>query len=95
MYNYKNTDELIEAVKKSHKENKSFKFKIKVVANSSLDLIDFQDEFIKIKIKARAIEGRANKAIIEFLAKKLGYPKSKVLILNGEKSAIKTIEIKL
>ena len=87
--NIKSVDELKEKIK----ETQSFKFKIKVVANSKNNSVDFEEEFIKIKIKERAIEGKANKAIIEFLSDTLRHPKSKIKILNGEKSAIKTIQI--
>lgn len=69
------------------------KFKIKVVANSKNNSIEFLDDFIKIKIKERPIEGRANKAIVEYLSEILNVPKSKIQILNGDKSAIKTIQI--
>lgn len=85
----KNIDELIKLIK----ENDGFKFKIKVVANSKLNLIDFCDEYIKVKIMARAVEGKANKAIIEFLSNTLKVAKSKIEIVNGEKSSIKTIKI--
>jgi len=85
----KNLDELI----KLNKNNDKFKFKIKVVANSKNDSIEFCEEFIKLKIKQPAIEGKANKAIIEYLSKILPYSKSKIVILNGEKSSIKTIQI--
>lgn len=69
------------------------KFKIKVVANSKNNSIEFLDDFIKIKIKERPIEGKANKAIIEYLSEILSIPKSKIQILNGDKSSIKTIQI--
>ena len=60
----KNIDELKELVK----NNDGYKFRIKVVANSKINLIDFTDEYIKVKIMARAVEGKANKAIVEFLS---------------------------
>ncbi len=69
------------------------KFKIKVSANSKSNSIDFCEEFIKVRIKERAIEGRANKAIIDFFSDLLKCPKSKISILNGDKSSIKTLEI--
>ena len=86
----KNIDELIKLIN----ENDGYKFKIKVVANSKVNLIDFCDEYIKVKITARAVEGKANKAIIEFLADELSVPKSKISILTGEKSSLKIIQIK-
>lgn len=86
---YKNVDELKEAIK----NNDGLKFQIRVVANSKNNLLDFSNEYIKLKIMARAIEGKANKAIIEYLSDVLGYPKSKISIVNGEKSSIKLIQV--
>ena len=85
----KNLEELIELINNSD----GFKFKIKVVANSKINLIDFCDEYIKIKIMARAVDGKANKAIIEYLSNLLKVPKSKITIVSGEKSSIKTIQV--
>lgn len=85
----KNIDELRELILK----NDGYKFRIKVVANSKVNSIDFADEYIKVKIMARAVEGKANKAIIEYLSDVLKFPKSKITIINGEKSSIKTIQI--
>lgn len=85
----KNIDELKELVK----NNDGYKFRIKVVANSKINLIDFTDEYIKVKIMARAVEGKANKAIVEFLSDILCVSKSKITIVNGEKSSIKTIQV--
>lgn len=85
-----NVEELIQKIE----ENEVFKFKIKVVANSKINSIEFCDEYIKIKITAQAIEGKANKAIVEFLSKTLKIAKSKISICVGEKSSIKTIQIK-
>ncbi|MBQ4646256.1 MAG: DUF167 domain-containing protein [Candidatus Gastranaerophilales bacterium] len=85
----KNIDELKEKINSVD----GYKFKIKVVANSKINLIDFGDEFIKIKITARAVEGKANKAIIEYLSEILKIPKSKISIVIGEKSSIKTIKV--
>lgn len=86
---FKSKDELI----CEFNQNKSIKFRIKVSANASLNSIEFCDDIVKIKVKARAIEGKANKAIIEFLSEELEIPKSKIKIVNGEKSSIKTISI--
>ncbi len=85
----KNLDNLKEFIQL----NSKFKFKIKVVANSKNNSIEFLDDFVKIKIKEKAQEGKANKAIVDFLAAELKFPKSKINILNGHKSAIKTIEL--
>ncbi len=89
--NIRNIDELIKLIN----ADKSIKFKIKAIPGSKVNSIEFLDEFIKIKIKQRALEGKANKAIIEYLSEILNIPKSKISILSGLTSGLKTIEIKL
>ena len=49
---------------------------------------------IKIRLQAPALQGRANDALIEFLAQRLKTPKGAVRILNGERSRIKRVEIR-
>ncbi len=48
---------------------------------------------IKIRLSAPAVEGRANDALIAFVAQLLKTPKSAVRILSGERSRSKRIEI--
>lgn len=88
---FNNLDELISELN----EKKSIKFRIKASANSKVNSIDFCEETIKIKIKAPAIEGKANKAIIEYIGELSGVPKSKIKIVNGQKASTKTICIQL
>ena len=85
----------LEDLVKELNNKKSIKFKIKAIANSKVESIDFSEEIIKIKIMAPAVEGKANKAIIQYISKIAGVSKSKVKILNGEKASIKTINIQL
>ena len=49
---------------------------------------------LKIRLQAPAVEGRANEALIEFLAQLLKSPKGAVRILSGERSRIKRLEIR-
>jgi uncharacterized protein (TIGR00251 family) len=49
---------------------------------------------LKIRLQAPALEGRANEALIEFLAQLLKTSKSAVRILSGERSHIKRLEIR-
>lgn len=49
---------------------------------------------LKIKLHARALENRANEALIEYLAALLKRPKAAVRILAGERSRIKLVEIR-
>ena len=50
-------------------------------------------EALKLALTAPAIEGRANEACIEFLAKLLKVPRSSVTIATGEHSRLKVIHI--
>jgi hypothetical protein len=48
---------------------------------------------IKIALTAPPVEGAANKALVEFLAKLLGVPRSSVSLVSGETSRQKTVRI--
>jgi|LULL01.1.fsa_nt_gb uncharacterized protein (TIGR00251 family) len=50
---------------------------------------------LKLKIAAKAIEGKANKELLRFLAKILHISPSKTEILKGQESKLKTIYIEL
>lgn len=48
---------------------------------------------VKIALKARAREGRANEALVEFLAKRLGVPRRDVSIVRGQSARRKTVAV--
>jgi uncharacterized protein (TIGR00251 family) len=48
---------------------------------------------IKVKLKARPIEGAANAALRKFLAEKLGVPEHSVVLERGLKSRDKIVRI--
>lgn len=68
--------------------------RIKIIPNSSKNAIVFENEGIKIKITAQPIENKANKALIDFLAKNLKIAKSNISIIKGELNKEKTLLIK-
>lgn len=49
---------------------------------------------LKIALHDKPVENKANEALIKFIAKLLGVPKSDVSIKRGQKSRIKQVEIK-
>jgi len=55
----------------------------------------YSEEAIKIRIKAPAVEGAANKELIKFLAKSFKLPKSAIVFKSGESSKIKRVEFPL
>ena len=46
---------------------------------------------LKVRIAAPAVEGRANAALIAFVAEQLGVPKSRVAVAKGERSRAKLV----
>ena len=67
---------------------------VKVLPRSSRDeILGKKDGVYKIKLTAPAIEGKANKALLRLLAKKLGLPKREIRIISGERSRMKSIRI--
>ncbi len=68
--------------------------KVKVVAGSKVDkIVGWQEGILKVKIAAPAHQGRANQRLLSFLARSLSLPKSRLVIIKGEKSPKKEIEI--
>ena len=52
-----------------------------------------EDGMVKIKIKAPAVEGKANRALIQYLHDILNVPVSRIQIIRGELSRDKVIRI--
>lgn len=50
-------------------------------------------ERLKVRLQARAVQGQANEALIEFLAAHFRVPRRNVRILSGLKSRQKRVEI--
>jgi uncharacterized protein (TIGR00251 family) len=48
---------------------------------------------LKIALTAPPVEGAANKALMEFLAKLLGVPRSSVALISGETSRNKVVSV--
>lgn len=58
---------------------------------SNSEIAGMHGDAIKIRIKARPVEGAANAALIDFIATNLGVTRKAVKILRGEKSRQKTV----
>ena len=69
-------------------------FKIKVQPGAvKNEIVGVQGDALKVKINAPPVKGKANKALIDFLASKLGVKKSEVEIMSGHTSKIKKIKV--
>lgn len=64
---------------------------IKISPNAKKNEIIKTDTEIKIKITAQPIDGKANKALVEFLSKTIKIPKSSIEIVKGETSKEKIV----
>jgi uncharacterized protein (TIGR00251 family) len=58
------------------------------------EVIGVLDDALKLKLQAPPIEGKANEALVKFLAAALSVSRSAVTITHGQTSKRKLIEVK-
>ncbi len=69
-------------------------FAVRVVPGASKNEVSgIQDDALKIRLTAPAVEGKANRACLDFLAGLLGVRRSALAITSGEKSRRKTVTV--
>lgn len=61
-------------------------------ANETL-IVGLHDDRLKIKIATLPVDGMANKALCEFIAKQLSVPKKNISVIKGSTSRKKTLKI--
>lgn len=72
---------------------------VKLQPGASSDRIDGWDvdaegrPVLKVRLRARPVDGEANAALVKFLAKALGVSKSSVELARGGQSRLKMIEV--
>ncbi len=75
--------------------DKGFTVNLRISPNSAKnEIIKNDDGSVKVKITAQPIDGKANKALVEFLSKTFKLPKTSIEIVRGETSKDKTILFK-
>jgi uncharacterized protein len=57
------------------------------------EIVGAHGDRLKIKTNAPPVDGKANRHLIDFLASTFGVPKSQVILLRGETSRQKTVQI--
>ena len=68
--------------------------RLRIVPNAKRsEVVGVHGEAIKIKVKAPALEGKANEALRDFLAECLDVSARDVELISGEKSRDKTVAI--
>ncbi len=78
-------------------EDETVSLRIKAQPNASKNEFCevYDNDAIKIRIKAPAVEGAANKELVKFLAKSFKVSKSDILFRTGEHSKIKIVAFPL
>ncbi len=68
---------------------------VRVVPRAKRDeIVGVEDGALKIRLNAPPVEGKANEALVRFLAKTLGLPKGNVEIVRGETSRNKVVRVR-
>ncbi len=73
--------------------NKQIIFTLRILPNSSKNEIIKSEDVIKVKITSPPVDGKANKALIEYLSKSFKIPKTSFKIIKGETSKDKTLMV--
>jgi uncharacterized protein len=70
------------------------RLKVRVIPNARKnEVIGFTGDEIRLKIKAPAVDGKANAALIQYLAELTKVPRSRIRLEAGEKARTKIIEL--
>jgi uncharacterized protein len=70
------------------------KLKVRVIPNAKKDEFSgYREGELVLRLSSPAIEGKANKAAVEFVSAFLGVSRSAVLLVRGERSRHKIFEI--
>ncbi|HTB80844.1 MAG TPA: DUF167 domain-containing protein [Opitutaceae bacterium] len=67
---------------------------VKILPGASRnEICGWLGETLKVKLTAPPVDGRANDALVEFLAEKLGLPRRSVALTRGETARQKVVRI--
>ncbi|MDI1250209.1 MAG: DUF167 domain-containing protein [Lacunisphaera sp.] len=67
---------------------------LKTIPNAPRDQVaGWLGDALKVKVHAPALDGRANEALLEFLAAELRLPKRAVTLIRGDKSRHKVVRL--
>jgi len=72
------------------------RLRVQVTPNArKSEVVGVQDGALKIRLQAQPIEGKANEALVRFLADLLGVPRRAVTLTHGAASRLKVLEVDL
>ena len=74
--------------------NAAVKLKVRVIPNAKkTEFRGRREDELVLRLNAPALEGKANKAAVEFVSKYFGVARSAVALVSGEKSRHKIFQI--
>jgi len=67
---------------------------VRVVPRSSKEgVAGFEGGVVRIRLNAPPVEGKANEALVRFLSKAVGVPKSRITLVTGERGRSKIVRV--
>ena len=70
------------------------RLQVRVIPNAARDeIVGMLDGVLKVKVRAVPEDGRANRALLELLARHFGCRDRDISIVSGDRSRLKTIEL--
>ena len=70
--------------------------RVRVQPGASRDEITgWEEDLLRVRLRARAVEGKANRSLLEFLAEAMGLRPRQVTLVKGEHSREKLVEVAL
>lgn len=70
------------------------KLRVRVIPNAKKnEFSGYREGELVLRLKAPALEGKANKAAVEFVSSYFGVPRSAVSLVSGQKSRHKIFQI--
>ena len=70
------------------------KVKVRVIPNAkTTEWNGYREDELILRVNAPAVEGKANKAAIEFMSRSLGISRSSISVISGETSRHKIFQI--
>lgn len=75
------------------KTKNSFQIAVQVSPNARKSEIASAGDVLRIRLQAQPVDGKANEALIQFIAKKLRIPRKNIVISHGLSSKRKLLEV--
>ena len=68
--------------------------RVHVTANAKeVRVVKVGEADFEVKVDEKALDGRANRRLVEILSEHFGFPKSRIFIVSGSRSRDKILEV--